>query len=240
MKSIEDISALNKYIELFNAQYYPDSPLKPIVGGGKTEEPELMMIFINPTKKNIASDPLWTGLRVPWIGLSPIWKVFHESDLISDSMLEEILLSKKNWTPEFTERVYSAMGRSGIYITNIVKWSGEDATLPEKEKITRYLPILKKEIELVRPKHIVAFGTIPYNNLTGDKVTFKDIFGKSTATHALPLKEIEVNGHKTIIIPCYFPVGMGRFNRPQAIKILAGIKNQLQLPVATIEHADIS
>jgi uracil-DNA glycosylase family 4 len=236
MNGISDVRSLNEYIEHFNEQYYPESNLKPIIGGGKSDCPEVMMVFINPTKRNIASDPSWTGLRVPWIGITPIWKVFNESGLVSDHMLDEILRIKKSWTPEFTQQIYGALEESGIYITNIVKWAGEDATLPEKEKIKRYLPILEKEIELVRPKHIVAFGAIPYNNLTGDKKSFKEIYRDFEIITKLPLKGIMVNTFKTKIVPCYFPVGMGRFNRPQAIKILQTLQDQLHLQIATIKQ----
>jgi uracil-DNA glycosylase len=223
LDSISTIEQLNEHIQAFNDHYYPESKLKPILGGGKNYKPNTMFIFINPTKRNVASDPTWTGKRVPWIGITPIWKVFAKAGIISDELNEQIQLKKKLWSPEFTDFVYNQLESTGLYLTNIVKWAGEDAALPEKEKIKRFLPILIKEIELVQPEKIVCFGTIPYFALTNDKTNLKTIYEEFKLTNKVSYRVIELQNYQPKALACYFPVGLGQFNQPKAIEMLNAI-----------------
>ncbi len=225
LDTIDTIEQLNDYIDDFTSYFYPDSKLKPIVGGGRSNKPKIMLVFINPTKRNIASDPNWNGKRVPWIGITPIWKVLAKAGLISGDLNDKIHLQKKLWSPEFTELVYNQLESSGLYLTNIVKWAGEDATLPEKEKINRYLPLLLKEIELIQPQKVICFGTIPYLALTNDKTNLKTIYEEFKITNEVGFKDIELGKCKlkTRVFACYFPVGLGQFNQPKAIEILSVI-----------------
>jgi uracil-DNA glycosylase len=231
--SISNISELNELIESFTLQHYPESELKPIIGGGKCNKPEVMFVFINPTKRNCASDPTWTGPRVPWVGISTIWKVFAEAGIISPNLLQRILEaksgSKTKWSPEFTDQVYNTLEQTGIYITNIVKWAGEDAALPEKQKIDRYIPLLKKEIELVRPRHVVCFGMIPFTGLTQMKPKILDVYTQTNAQNSLVFETLTIGDHTCTVSLCYFPVGMGRFHQKEAVELLRYTKDYLEL-----------
>jgi hypothetical protein len=47
---------------------YGSKDLRSIHFGGLIDGPDIMMIFMNPTKANIASRKDWSGIRAPWIG----------------------------------------------------------------------------------------------------------------------------------------------------------------------------
>jgi len=227
LEHVGNLDELAAEIERFNLQKYPDSKLRPIVGGGEKNEPVIMFVFINPTKRNIASDPMWKGLRVPWVGISSMWEVFNRAEIIDSQLTQEIKSSKKYWSTDFTSKVYDYLSSKELYLTNIVKWAGEDAKLPEKTKIKNYLPFLLKEIELVKPRHIVCFGTIPFFGLTNISIKMEEFHTHIQENNNVLWNNFAVGDHECKITACYFPVGMGRFNQPKAIEILKKVNLEL-------------
>ena len=88
MINIELDKLNNKYKKLQNK--YGDQNLDSILNGGKTKNPDLCLIFMNPTGKNIASNKNWTGIKSPWIGSKVIWNLLNELDLIDDDICLKI------------------------------------------------------------------------------------------------------------------------------------------------------
>ena len=108
-----------------------------------------------------------------------------------------------------------------FYFTNIVKWTGENADLPNTQKINTFLPILQKEIELVNPEYIVTFGLIPFNALVKHKIKLEDYHRKLVNENKLGTYELIIENRNYKIIPCYFPVGRGNPKRAtQILKLL--------------------
>ena len=58
--------------------------------------------------------------------------------------------------------------REDVYIANIVKCRPPANRTPTEEEAQRCKPFLIKQIEIVRPKIIIALGTTSYSYLTGD------------------------------------------------------------------------
>ena len=58
--------------------------------------------------------------------------------------------------------------REDVYIANIVKCRPPANRTPIEEEVQRCKPFLIKQIEIVRPKIIIALGTTSYSYLTGD------------------------------------------------------------------------
>ncbi|MEK6901885.1 MAG: hypothetical protein AABX37_06070, partial [Nanoarchaeota archaeon] len=112
-----------------NQKNFPENNLMPIVGNGKTFRPKIMFIFINPTHLNISSNKQWQGPRFPFIGTKPIWRIFHKSGMFDDTLIEQINHSI-TWSVDFTHQVLELLASKSFYVTNIVKWTGHDATLP--------------------------------------------------------------------------------------------------------------
>lgn len=176
-----------------------------------------MFVFINPTKRNISSDKKWKGPRFPFIGTKQVWRIFHRAGLFDDELMQQINNSS-NWSVEFTNKVLEFLKKKEFYITNIVKWTGQDATLPDSEKIKLFLPILENEIGLVQPEYILTLGLIPFEKLTGQKIKLADYYEKITRSGKLEF----YNHNSTKIIPCYFPIGRG--NPGKAVEILKMVK----------------
>jgi DNA polymerase len=204
-RTLED---LWDYCDDLHAQHFPESNLRPVMGGGEVAKPRYMFVFINPTYRNITSRPNWKGLRAPWVGTKYIWEIFHRAGHFDRDLLEEIR-DKKTWDTDFASKVYEHLKDRGFYFTNLVKWTGEDAGLPDKKKINLFLPILEREVELVEPVSIVTFGLIPFKALTSKRVKLGDYYDDVMRRQKIIPQKMLVGNHSTSIIPCFFPVGRG-------------------------------
>jgi DNA polymerase len=194
------------HVSELNRTHFPTNELQPILGGGKTFRPNIMFIFINPTAANISSDRNWGGPRFPFIGTRHVWKVFYQSGLIDQRLMDRI---NDGWSPRFAEDVLRLLEKKSFYLTNIVKWTGPDGTLPNSDKIKLFLPVLKREIELVKPEYIVTFGLIPFEKLTSLKIRLSDYHASVLRNKRLEHFDISINSTKSKVVPCYFPVGRG-------------------------------
>src|SRR3989338_941301 len=87
------VTKLHAEIDRLQLQYGATG-LSAIYGAGCIKNPEVMLIFMNPTGKNISADTAWRGVRAPWSGtrkarkqcmknwpdkkfISPTWRNAH-------------------------------------------------------------------------------------------------------------------------------------------------------------------
>lgn len=217
VEKCKTLSELWAVVHRLNKQHFPKNKLKPILGNGKIFRPKVMFTFINPTAKNISSNPKWNGPRFPFIGTKHVWRIFHKAGLFDDILMEKIN-ETSNWSLKFTNEVLEFLRKKSFYFTNIVKWTGHDAALPDSKKIRLFLPILRREIELVQSEYVVTFGLVPFEKLTGNKIKLIDYYSDVMKNNKLKFYEVEINSAKTKVIPCYFPVGRG--DPKKAIEIL--------------------
>ena len=122
---------IKKYDELQND--YGSKNLNSVCGYGRQNNPRVALVFMNPTKRNIATDKSWKGLRAQWLGTKQIWEFLTKCNLFSSILNEEKKSKKpKDWTPEFCEYVYNEVKNQGLWITNLAKCTQEDASpLPD-------------------------------------------------------------------------------------------------------------
>lgn len=197
--------------------HYPTHDLCPIMGGGCIDKPRYMFVFINPTIRNVSTDSDWTGQRLPFIGTKHIWRIFNRAGHFPDNLLGEIE-SRSEWEPEFAGKVYSVLEEQGFYFTNVVKWAGSNADLPNSEMIRIFSPLLLKEIAIVKPANIVTFGAIPYRAITGRNIVLGEYYDRVIGQGSLEREVFEVDNHQTNLVPCYFPIGRG--NPRRAVEVL--------------------
>jgi uracil-DNA glycosylase len=221
---MDSLNALWKEVYELNKKHFPGNNLIPIVGNGKVRKPKFMFVFINPTVRNISSDPGWNGPRFPFVGTKQVWRIFQRAGFLDEVLMEKI--EKGSWTVEFTKKILKHLQSRGIYITNIVKWTGVDAKLPDSKKVNLFLPLLRREIELVRPKYIITFGLIPFERLSGKKIRLGEYYAYATKNKKLKIYDTKIGHFTAKIVPCYFPVGRG--NPKQAVEILKLVKNLVE------------
>jgi uracil-DNA glycosylase len=71
-----------------------------------------------------------------------------------------------------------SLDRKSVYITNVVNYRPAENRKPSEEEIHRYLPYLKKHIEIIDPKIIVLLGSTAMDALIGKDDVISKIRGK--------------------------------------------------------------
>lgn len=190
---------------------YGDPSLTPIYGAGCIDQPELCLMFMVPTARNVSADPSWHGLRAPWIGTKHVWKLLHRLGLWSDDLLLAELDQRRpeEWEIEIAAAVYGHINARGMYVTNLAKCTQPDA---------RHLPLTVykdfrdqtlRELAMLKPKKVIAFG-----NQVSSALLDKPI----SVSHYLQdeHESIDVDGQLLTVYPCYYPVGQGARNISKA------------------------
>ncbi len=185
--------------------------LDSIYNGGCEENPEICFVFMNPTKRNIASSKSWNGLKAPWIGTKNIWGLFYKLGLLDEDIYNKIKSIKgSEWTEEFANEVYNNVKKYKYFITNLGKCTQDDARELPNNIYEEYLSLLEKEIEIINPKVVILFGNQVSSIVLNEKVSVsqcrKKVFQK------------EINGKKYNCYSVFYPVGNGRFNMDKSIE----------------------
>jgi uracil-DNA glycosylase len=220
-----DLSELHEIIYKIKTRYFPQDDLHPVPGGGKTSRPEIMGILINPTERNISSHTEWSGPRFPFVGIKSFWRVFYKAGILDESIMRAIEGSN-SWTYKLATDVMEAMIKRGVYLTNLVKRTYHSPRLPDLEMVNIFLPVLLKEIDLVRPMYIVTFGSFTLFHLTRLKLKLSEYYQSIHQTGSFEAFSVSIHSRSYTVIPCYFPVGRG--NPTRATKILEMLWGSLQ------------
>ena len=200
---------------------YGAKELKSIYNGGCTKNPDICFVFMNPTGKNIASDPSWKGRRSPWIGTKNIWDLFYKLDLMDEKIYRKIKEIKgTDWTEEFAEEVYKDVENNRYFITNLGKCTQIDARPLPDSVYKEYLELLKKEIEIINPKAVVLFGNQVSSIVLGEKISVSQCRKK--------LYKRAINGKEYDFYSVFYPVGNGRFNIDKAIEDVRFVLDSLK------------
>lgn len=214
MDSMKNI--INQYNKL--QDIYGSKNLNSVYGFGEEHNPKVALIFMNPTKRNIATDKSWTGIRAQWLGTKQIWDFLNKCDLFCDKINNEIKSKKpKDWTPAFCEQVYNEVKKQGLWITNLAKCTQEDARPLPDETFLKYKELLKEELKLVNPKIIFFFG-----NQVSSIMLDQPISVSTTRKTKFSLK-IENKIYECYSL--YYPVGNGRFNQSKTIEDIKSLLN---------------
>ena len=94
------------------------------------------------------------------------------------------------------------LDRKNVYITNVVNYRPPENRRPTEEEITKYLPYLKKHIEIINPKILVLLGSTALNALIGNEIVISKARGK--------WMEKEFGKCKTSVIVTFHPAFLMR------------------------------
>ena len=70
------------------------------------------------------------------------------------------------------------LSRSKVYISNVVNYRPPENRRPTEIEIQRYLPYLKKHIEIINPKIVLLLGSTALNALIGNEIVISKARGK--------------------------------------------------------------
>lgn len=200
---------IKKYNEL--QEIYGSKELNSVYGGGCDKNAKVAFVFMNPTKRNIATDKSWTGLKVQFLGTKQVWEFLTKCELF-DAELNSDIKSKRpqDWTPEFCEKVYKEVENKGLWITNLAKCTQDDARPLPDEVFIQYKDLLKEELKLVNPKKIFFFGNQVASIVLDEKITVSTTRQKKF--------ELNIDGKIYESYAMFYPLGNGRFNQSKAVE----------------------
>ncbi len=70
------------------------------------------------------------------------------------------------------------LNRTKVYITNVVNYRPPENRKPTEKEVKRYLPFLKRHIEIVNPKIILLLGSTAMNAILGNTDVISKVRGK--------------------------------------------------------------
>ena len=94
------------------------------------------------------------------------------------------------------------LDRKNVYISNIINYRPPENRRPTDEEMSRYLPFVKKHVEIIAPKILVLLGSTAMNALIGDDVVISKVRGKWI--------EKEFGQHRTSVIVTFHPAFLMR------------------------------
>ena len=94
------------------------------------------------------------------------------------------------------------LDRKNVYISNIINYRPPKNRRPTDEEMSRYLPFVKKHVEIIAPKILVLLGSTAMNALIGNDVVISKVRGKWI--------EKEFGQHRTSVIVTFHPAFLMR------------------------------
>ncbi len=70
------------------------------------------------------------------------------------------------------------LDRKNVYITNVINFQPPENRRPTEQEISKYLPYLKKHIEIINPKILVLLGSTALHALIGNEFVISKARGK--------------------------------------------------------------
>ena len=71
-----------------------------------------------------------------------------------------------------------SLNRKNVYITNVINFRPPDNRRPTQEEMNRYLPFVKKHIEIIDPKILILLGSTAMNALIGNDAVISKVRGQ--------------------------------------------------------------
>ena len=70
------------------------------------------------------------------------------------------------------------LNRKNVYISNIINYRPPENRRPTDEEVNRYMPFIKKHIEIINPQILVLLGSTAMNALIGNDIVISKARGK--------------------------------------------------------------
>lgn len=212
---------LNRLVDQCPRCLESNNPLQHIYGGGATTAPRDCFILMNPTARNISSASGHLGPRLPFLGIRSFWRVLNESGYFKGGVLRTI--EQTPWTSSATVAVLKELDAQGIYLTNLVKCTSPNSENPSRNVCDENLPILLREIDLVKPQRIVTFGQLTFATLTARNIRLNQFLAQIRLRGITTLDYFQCSKLPNIpVFPCFFPVGRG--NQKLATELLSAFR----------------
>ncbi len=221
-----DMESLNRDIDSCtfcrSNALFDNGELRHILGAGQENAPSVMFVLMNPTARNPTLSHKYSGERVSYAGVSSLWRILIKVGFLPQSLLS--IFKSPAWDDKRSRALVEHLDRASLYLTELVKCPSRQAETPDTQTIQHNLAFMRREIEIVNPRSIIAFGLLPFYSLTRQRIVLGDYHEKllhGDDSHFHLHERIGDYHHK--VYPCYFPTGRGNYLR--AFEILKALRS---------------
>ena len=81
------------------------------------------------------------------------------------------------------------LNREKVYITNVVNYRPPENRKPSKKEVEKYLPYLRRHIEIIKPNIILLLGSTAMNTILGDTDVISKMRGK---WHQIEINKLKI------------------------------------------------
>lgn len=188
---------------------HPD--YRAIYGTGCITQPDVCLILMNPTARNISVHKKWKGLRAPWLGTKNIWKLLYKLDLLEEKTFITTQTKKpQDWDDKFARDLYKKLAVKKVFLTNLARSTQPDARPISNSIFAACTPLMEEEIDFIKPKVVITFGNQVSSALLKKPIKVSESRRKS---FKLKTKDGNYTAYAT-----YYPVGMGMMNMGKAVE----------------------
>lgn len=182
-----------------------------IYGTGCTIRPDVCLILMNPTARNVSVHKSWKGLRASWLGTKNIWKLLHRLGFIDKKTFAATQDKKPHeWDDTFSRNVYAALAKKKVFMTNLARSTQPDARPLPNSVFAACAPLMEEEIAFLNPKVVISFGNQVSSALLKRPIKVSECRKKAF--------ELKVNDKSYPVYATYYPVGMGIMNMGKAVE----------------------
>lgn len=178
--------------------------------------PDVCLVLMNPTARNVSVHKSWKGLRASWLGTKNIWKLLHQLGFIDKKTFVATQDKKPHeWDDAFSRTLYEDIAKKKVFMTNLARSTQPDARPLPNAVFSACVPLMEEEIAFLKPKVIISFG-----NQVSSALLKRPI--KVSECRRKPF-ELNVGGKMYPVYPTYYPVGMGFMNMGKAVEDITWI-----------------
>lgn len=188
---------------------HPD--YRAIYGTGCITRPDVCLILMNPTARNVSVHKDWKGLRASWLGTKNIWKLLYQLNLLDEKVFTATQNKKpQDWNDKFARSLYAELAKKKVFLTNLARSTQPDARPISNSVFAACVPLMEEEIRFIKPKVVITFGNQVSSALLKRPIKVSESRKKS---FGIKTKDFDYTVYAT-----YYPVGMGIMNMGKAVE----------------------
>ena len=181
---------INQYIELFGKEIYSDKflPKKSIIDNIELTDQILLdyKLFLENSYKDIIENLNYNFIFGSGDSKADLLLV-GEAPNEEENLKEELFVGREG---KLLDKILKAIGynRSNkVYITDIIKWRLPDDRDPLPSEVEECLPFLIEQINIIKPKIIVALGKVAGRILLKKDIILQEMRNKKYYFNNIPL-----------------------------------------------------
>ena len=182
---------IKQHIELYGEELFLDSIIKKSKKSShKTSKVDLLKNLSSKVDIDFSFDKENINSKVVFGSGDPNADLLIVGESPSDYEIQDNKPFLGN-SGKLLDKILKAIGctRSAkVYLTYLIKYKIEDSRFPLNSEINKFIPLLKKQIEIIEPKIIVGLGKVVGKALLNENLTVDQMRGGVHSFSSYPLK----------------------------------------------------